>query len=188
MRIRRTKEALALGVLAMTAVLAAVAVSAGPATIVRHVSADGGGECSGGSLTVRATLGEPVAGNVYAQSANYSVEAGFWGSSPEVITGVDDETPVRFERAELHQNTPNPFNPRTTIQFALPTESHVELVLYDTSGRKIRTLLDERLAAGVVSVTWDGTDDVGHAVSSGVYVYQLRTASFTASRKMVLVR
>jgi hypothetical protein len=171
-----------------TAVLAAAALSAGPATVVRHVSAGGGGESSGTSLTVRATLGEPVTGNMYAHSANYSVEAGFWGSSPEIVTGVEDEAPSRPERVELHQNTPNPFNPRTTIEFALPVETFVQLVLYDASGRKIRTLLDERVPAGSTRVTWDGTDDSGRAVASGVYVYQLRSPSFTASRKMVLVR
>jgi hypothetical protein len=93
--------------------------------------------------------------------------------------------PIAFS---LHQNVPNPFNPRTTLRFSVPEASAVRLAVYDVNGRMVRTLISGERAAGMHEVTWDGTDDVGRAVASGVYVYRLTTDADVAVRKMVLVR
>ncbi len=96
--------------------------------------------------------------------------------------------PTRFE---LHQNYPNPFNPQTTILLDVPffaDGTNVKLVIYDVLGRQVKTLLDGVQPSGTAKITWDGKNDSGKQVASGVYFYSLRSRLFTASRKMVLIR
>jgi hypothetical protein len=89
----------------------------------------------------------------------------------------------------LEQNYPNPFNPATVIQYALPVKTSVSLVVYDASGSRVRTLVgEETQGPGAITQTWDGTDDVGRSVSSGVYFYRLTTKDFEQSRKMILLK
>jgi flagellar hook assembly protein FlgD len=88
----------------------------------------------------------------------------------------------------LAQNYPNPFNPETTVEFALPKPSHVKLQIYNLLGQPIRTLIDEKIDAGFNSIKWEGRDDGGRQMPSGVYLYQMRAGSFVATRKLVLMR
>ena len=88
----------------------------------------------------------------------------------------------------LHQNHPNPFNPVTEIAFELPQHAYTTLRVFDARGRLVRTLLDRVMPAGSFSHAWDGRDDVGRAVSSGVYFYELSSGSFREQRRMALVR
>jgi len=90
--------------------------------------------------------------------------------------------------AALRQNNPNPFNPTTTISFDLPTTQHVSLVIYDAGGRVVKTLIDGVRRFGPNSEVWDGTDDAGNRVGSGVYFYRLESGSFHESRKMVMIK
>ncbi|MFQ5599621.1 MAG: FlgD immunoglobulin-like domain containing protein, partial [Candidatus Krumholzibacteriia bacterium] len=97
------------------------------------------------------------------------------------------EPPVYSTR--LDQNRPNPFNPRTSLRFALESPDHVTLAIYDVLGRRVRTLIDDVLGAGPHVDFWDGLDERGVQVASGVYLYKLTTGSgFGQSRKMVLLR
>ncbi len=105
---------------------------------------------------------------------------------PEDIAG--GETPETPIAPFLSQNFPNPFNPATTIVFGLDTAVHVGLKVYDASGRLVRTLVGERREAGRHEEVWDGKDDGGRAVASGVYFYRLTAGRFTSTRKMVLFR
>lgn len=90
---------------------------------------------------------------------------------------------------ELSQNFPNPFNPATTLKFGLPKATAVSLVIYNIKGEIVRTLLNEqRKDAGYHLVVWDGRDDLGKSVASGVYLYQLKTGELTLTRKMVLAK
>jgi hypothetical protein len=88
----------------------------------------------------------------------------------------------------LLQNTPNPFNPSTSIAFDLPVESAVQLRIFDPQGRLVRTLVAEHRPAGRHAVNWDARDASGQRVSSGVYFYRLRAGNFRATRRMVLLR
>jgi hypothetical protein len=88
----------------------------------------------------------------------------------------------------LEQNTPNPFNPSTTIRFSTTLESSVRLTIHNTTGQLIRTLIDSNTEAGAHQIVWDGMDDTGRAVSSGVYLYRLTSVEGMMVQKMLLVR
>ncbi|NNE07148.1 MAG: T9SS type A sorting domain-containing protein, partial [Gemmatimonadetes bacterium] len=109
------------------------------------------------------------------------------------FVGVDDATPSPFKTALLGNN-PNPFNPMTRVQFSLARKGLVELTVYDIRGRAVRTLSKEVMEAGEYTVangralTWDGRDNNGREVSSGIYFYNIQTEDFSDSRKMVLVK
>ncbi len=98
-------------------------------------------------------------------------------------------SPVAFT---LGQNRPNPFNPRTTISFEIPTSAgdavDVHLAIYDARGRRVRTLVDGARVPNRYTVTWDGMDDSGLAVSSGIYFSRLEAPGFQATRQMTLIR
>ncbi|NOZ61974.1 MAG: T9SS type A sorting domain-containing protein [Calditrichaeota bacterium] len=89
---------------------------------------------------------------------------------------------------QLHQNYPNPFNLNTEIVYELPEPTQVTLELFNTTGQKIRTLISQRHPAGRFSVQWDGKDEAGNVVSSGVYLYRLKTPRFSAMNKLILVK
>jgi hypothetical protein len=89
---------------------------------------------------------------------------------------------------ELYQNYPNPFNPNTAISYQLVANSFVTLKVYDVLGREIRTLVEGIVQAGVHSAGWDGKNDWGVGVPSGIYLCQLRTGSFVMTRKMLLIK
>jgi len=100
-----------------------------------------------------------------------------------VVVGVGPAS-----RSSLQQNHPNPFNPQTSIEYATSERAHVTLAIYDVSGELIRTLKNAVEAAGAYKVFWDGRDQTGKHVASGVYFYKLNAGSFTQTKKMVLLK
>jgi hypothetical protein len=98
---------------------------------------------------------------------------------------LSESTPQSFS---LSQNYPNPFNPQTTISYCLPQDAHVTLVIYNILGQKVRTLVDKHQSTGVRTVNWDGKDEDGNQVSSGVYFYRLDSEQFTEIKKMLLMK
>ena len=88
----------------------------------------------------------------------------------------------------LHQNYPNPFNPSTVITYDIRTASRVKLEIYNMLGQKVRTLVDAEQPVGRYTVSWDGRDDNGMQLSSGVYLYVLKAGSFVGQRKMLLLK
>jgi aminopeptidase N len=88
---------------------------------------------------------------------------------------------------ELYSNYPNPFNSITHIPFSLDTSGYVTLEIFDLTGRKIKTILDEWISGGEI-VTWDGTNDTGQWVASGIYIYQIKFEDLKIARKMILIR
>jgi len=88
----------------------------------------------------------------------------------------------------LNQNYPNPFNPETTISFSLDVQDFVELNIFNLRGEKIKALVREPREAGSHYVIWDGTDDNGNKVASGIYFYSLNTSNYSATRKMVMIK
>ncbi len=109
----------------------------------------------------------------------------------ENVNSLNNEIPTEYA---LSGNFPNPFNPTTTIKYALPTESNVELKIYDLMGREIRTLVNGNDGIGYKEIMWDGKNNSGNQVSSGIYLYRLVAKSlengkvFEKSAKMILMK
>ncbi|MCI0515382.1 T9SS type A sorting domain-containing protein [candidate division KSB1 bacterium] len=91
-------------------------------------------------------------------------------------------------QSQLKANFPNPFNPVTKIEYELSETGPISLQIFNILGEKIRSLVEIQQAPGVYQVVWDGKDDVGHAVGSGVYFYQLETPQYSTFKKMLLLR
>jgi hypothetical protein len=108
------------------------------------------------------------------------------GLEAGAVTGAEDGATPR--PAVLFQNYPNPFNPSTSIEFHLPRREQVSLRVYDVSGRLVRTIVEETLERGDYRFTWDGHNDRGATVASGVYFYMLKSDSISQARKAVLLR
>jgi flagellar hook assembly protein FlgD len=88
----------------------------------------------------------------------------------------------------LSQNYPNPFNPETVIRYALPEDCHVELTIHNILGQKVMTLVNESQSAGYKMSRWDGRDDKGNEIASGLYFYKIKTPKYSETKKMILLR
>ena len=110
---------------------------------------------------------------------NNRIELGELRSSDEI------SVPNEFR---LYDNYPNPFNPTTTIKLALPEDDRVTLSVFNILGRKIAELFDGPLPAGIHTFVWDGNDQNGREMSSGIYFYRVITTKHNESRKMLLLK
>jgi flagellar hook assembly protein FlgD len=88
----------------------------------------------------------------------------------------------------LEQNYPNPFNPSTTIRFAIPKTGMTRLIVYDILGREVRTLMNSDLNAGYHQIVWNGRNNSGSQVASGMYLYRIEAGSFISIKKMMLLK
>jgi len=119
----------------------------------------------------------------YTSYSAYTNKDGFY--QIDFSVSVSEDVLVSFE---LGQNYPNPFNPSTTIPFSLDTSSHISLTVYNIMGQKVATVLANHMSAGNHSVNWNGMDDQGNHVSSGIYFYRLKAGNSVSTGKMMLVR
>ena len=119
--------------------------------------------------------------------------------SESVLVGVDGAVDMvsRVEIGDLkplpdqyrlNQNMPNPFNPSTAIGYQLPEAGQVRLAIYNLLGQEVRVLVNERRDAGSFKANWDGTDALGRRVASGIYLYRIQAGSFSATRRMLLLK
>jgi len=92
------------------------------------------------------------------------------------------------QKFSLNQNYPNPFNPKTTIRFSLPNDSNVELFVYDVNGKIVKEFINTSMQPGNYKVVWDGTNQSGVLVGSGIYFYRIKAGSFIASQKMIFLK
>jgi len=107
-------------------------------------------------------------------------------STADIVVEVEEAAvPTAYA---LSENYPNPFNPTTTIEFAIPVAGNVELVIYNINGQKVRTLVNETKDAGFFHMTWDGRNDLGETVSSGIYLYRLVSGNFNKMEKMTFIK
>ncbi len=109
------------------------------------------------------------------------------GPAKQGIAGQPEE-PVQPTTFALAQNYPNPFNPETKISFALPEAGGVELSIYNLQGRLVRKLVSQQMNAGHYKVIWNGKDEVGQILPSGVYLYKLKVNGFEETRKMTFMK
>ena len=100
---------------------------------------------------------------------------------------------VRTQEFSLSQNYPNPFNPSTQIEYSLPVDASVKLVVYNILGETVKTLVNDYQSAGFYTVNWNSDDNSGRRVTSGIYFYELKAApsigqEFNQLRKMILLK
>jgi hypothetical protein len=103
-------------------------------------------------------------------------------------TGVEEissEIPDGFSLSEAY---PNPFNPETKINFSIPQNGNIKIAVYNLLGQKIKTLVNQEFNAGSYSATWNGKDDFGKQVASGIYLFRLETESFKTTKKVMLMK
>jgi hypothetical protein len=101
-------------------------------------------------------------------------------------TGVPELLTASFPAGfALYDNYPNPFNPSTTIQFAMPMAAHISMKVFDTLGREVATVLDEFRTAGAGTVRFDASQ---YDIAGGVYFYRIQAGTFTQTKTMILVR
>ncbi len=106
-------------------------------------------------------------------------------TTPTAVENEPRQVPVSFN---LAQNYPNPFNPSTEIVYSVPKSGHVNLAVYNVAGQKVRTLINARVSAGSHRVTFDGRDDSGRELSTGVYIYRLEAEGKVLQKKMTLMK
>jgi len=124
-----------------------------------------------------------------AQSIEYACFMGGWNRSGNIYQATPNADPSTPEvQTELVGNYPNPFNPETTIRFSLQNAGTVSLNVYNARGQLVRSLVNNQMASGAHSVVWNGLDDSGRGVSSGIYYYRMQAGNFNQTRKMVLVK
>jgi hypothetical protein len=102
------------------------------------------------------------------------------------ITGVNDK-PIEYG-FKLMQNYPNPFNPETVIDFNLSEQAPVKLEIFDVNGSKVKTLINKEMSLGSQTVKWDGSNDMGTRVPTGVYMYTLTTGNKSLTKKMIILK
>jgi hypothetical protein len=105
-----------------------------------------------------------------------------------VLSGIDDDNSTSPNTFSLSPNYPNPFNSNTLIVFTLDKDQYASLMVYDLQGRKIRSLVANNLTAGEYNIIWDGRDNTGVDVVSGIYYYRLSASDRSITNKMLLLR
>ena len=163
--------------------------------IDRHVIASGGvvgAVTPTPALKHGATVGQCMVDTMMS-GGNYRIHAGFW-SPPVIAVGIPDFEDLLLPKVyALAQNYPNPFNPTTTIEYALPFASEVRLEIYNILGQRVKLLVSGEQLPGYYEVRWDGRNEAGNSVSSGMYVYRIIASSqygenFVKTRKMLYMR
>lgn len=139
---------------------------------------------SSANFGANGTLGQPTPIGVLTGTGEI-LYAGFWGRF-WALTPVDAPPVPRANM--LYQNYPNPFNPATAIDYSVAAACRVEIAVYDASGRRVRTLVNEAKAPGVYKAFWDGRNDRGARAATGLYFYRARIGSYSSVKKMVLLK
>ncbi|UCF62723.1 MAG: T9SS type A sorting domain-containing protein, partial [bacterium] len=104
----------------------------------------------------------------------------------EGITGLEETALPRSFM--VYQNYPNPFNPTTSINYELPQNTRVQIVIYNLLGQRVKTLLNSYIKAGRHYVDWDGRNDQGYQLSSGIYIYRFESKEYSKTLKMILLK
>ena len=193
---RKTVKALVIAGLILGFVLSLNSSQVSAVQIKRHVLNGGGAMwLETASYKLSSSLGQSIIGTQDGPSMD--LYTGFW--NPWVV----QMTPVEWEETQqaqlpnefgLSQNFPNPFNPATVIEYALPRASEVKIQIYNILGQKVRDLVDERQEPGYKTIHWDGKDQNGTEVSSGIYFYRIvahavhGSEDFVKSKKMTLLK
>jgi len=170
-------------------VLLVTTAAQGGYLLVKDVLSEGGGHVESASYMLDFCTGQVALGQ--SVGTDHIEWGGFWGWSRwgQVVFAQEEENsePLPSEYV-LFQNYPNPFNPETNISYQLPSAGHVSLMVFNVLGQVVHKLVDEDQAPGKYLVSWNGIDQTGCPVASGVYFYQLVAGEFRQVRKMLLLK
>jgi len=175
--------------------------------LLGNVTLSGEGDVSAVEISIAGITSNPDADGSYSidlPAGNYPLTANLDGYDQyeidvEIVTGenttldfevletVGNDEDITFVN-ELTGNYPNPFNPTTTISYAIATDGNVVLDIYNSKGQKISTLVNEFTTAGSHSIIWNGQDAKGNVAPSGVYFYKIKSGRFTSTKKMILLK
>jgi hypothetical protein len=149
---------------------------------------DGNGNI--GAATCLVTVPHSQNGNPAVDDGPAYFVFGNCSSAPKVAENFSQmsESATMPESYALEQNYPNPFNPSTSIAFSVKEAGEVQLSIYNLHGQEVRTLASGNYASGKYAITWDGKDERGQIVPSGVYLYKLRVNGFAQTRKMIFMK
>ncbi|NQT26343.1 T9SS type A sorting domain-containing protein [candidate division KSB1 bacterium] len=132
---------------------------------------------------------------IYQGNFNYNESIALPANSVTTLVGQTDGAVTTVEAAlqipknfRLDQNYPNPFNPETIIQFRVPVALQASLKIYNVLGQQVRTLFEKEISPGEYTFIWDGTNDLGMSVASGIYMYQMKTEKYISVKKCILLR
>jgi hypothetical protein len=156
------------------------------------------------NVNARATIDFDAAGNiVLMENSNEHIffcsppvegsTNSFTTTNPDTFTtapttGIDPSAGSSLNSYRLEANYPNPFNPGTTIKYHLAKSAYTTVKVYNTLGEEVKTLVTEVQASGEYTITWDGKDNQGSTVASGIYILELRSGQFQQSRRMTLLK
>ncbi|MEE9443291.1 MAG: C1 family peptidase [candidate division Zixibacteria bacterium] len=130
-----------------------------------------------------------LAGSWYEMGINEGCDIAIRGrTSPNLSVDVNDDISPGPVMYSLKQNYPNPFNPSTVFDYTVETRSHVTISIFNILGQPVKTLVDEVKSAGTHSISWDGTNEDGKPMSTGIYFYRITSGDYTETRKMILLK
>ncbi len=113
---------------------------------------------------------------------------GIFNVFPNAVLGVEEDNSLTNKGLIVLQNYPNPFSHTTEINYGIADHDYVTIVIYDLSGRMIKTLIAQNQQAGYHVVSWDGRDETGQEVSSGIFSCRVETSKYAINKKIVLVK
>ena len=147
----------------------------------------GGGQSASIAYQVSGTIGQSDAGLL--TGGPYEIEGGFWSAIIPSLVAVDPgQTPREGLTLRLDEPSPNPLVHESVVAFELPEARNVRLAVYDAAGRVMKTLANGSLEAGQYRRVWDGRDDAGRSVATGLYFLRYEAGDFRAWRKIAVVR
>ena len=106
----------------------------------------------------------------------------------DAVTAVEEVSAATPDAVDLGDAYPNPFNAQTTIEFAIPADGHAKLMILNSQGQIVSTLVNQFMSAGSYRTSWNGNDDSGKAVGGGIYFYRLKVGDHEQAKKMTLLK
>jgi hypothetical protein len=181
------RSRLGIAALAAASLLALDAQPGASFEITRYTIAGGGGTSSGSQFTLTGTLGQIEAGTL--NGVRFTLRGGFWQGG-HITTGVDDDLPAGAGLPlafRVYPARPSPFNPSTVIAYDLPAPLHVRMEIYNPLGRLVAVLVDGPRPAGRHAVRWDGGNQGGQRVASGIYLVRTVAGEWSDLQKVTLL-
>ncbi len=154
--------------------------------VTSAVMGSAGAPGASASYQIQGTMGQSTPIGI-GSAADLILYAGFWGKFWSMMSSVNHFFPENYENL-LFQNFPNPFNPTTTLNYTVAQESPVEITIYNVQGQRVRTLVRDTRMPGRYFAVWDGTNDGGQPVATGMYFYRMKVGKYTSVKKMLMLK